>query len=348
MDNKNTIGELISTARKKKKLTQQELAKLLMVTDKAVSNWETGKNYPDIAILKNISKYLDIDLLSIIVEKDKKNSKKYIKHLLTVASIIFLVLFILLSTYFFNNYNKNTVYKLSLDSNEYELYNGLIIVSNNKIALSLGEISGISGETYDITLKYTEDNQSKEIISKFNYDNLFIEDEIDGTFFGKNLISNLNNLTISITYFDNNDKRINVDLKLKVEKKYTNNKLIYKASQKSNNNYLNERTKILLHNVGYKKIDTNLYSKEIKNDEIITILTYDIKDKTYTMNIIEEDIEKNGKYYIEENRLEYTTKYKEYVIEEFIYEKEITCYLGECNNGKELIDEFFEQYNLLK
>lgn len=36
------IGHLIATLRKEKKLTQNELASLLGVTDKSVSKWENG------------------------------------------------------------------------------------------------------------------------------------------------------------------------------------------------------------------------------------------------------------------------------------------------------------------
>ena len=45
MDNEK-FGKLISEARKEKNLTQKEVAKLLNVTDKAVSKWERGKSYP--------------------------------------------------------------------------------------------------------------------------------------------------------------------------------------------------------------------------------------------------------------------------------------------------------------
>ena len=45
---------------KKEGLTQEELALKLSVTRQAVSNWETGKNLPDIEILINISNVFNI------------------------------------------------------------------------------------------------------------------------------------------------------------------------------------------------------------------------------------------------------------------------------------------------
>ena len=41
------IGKFIAELRKEKKLTQEELAVLLGVSNKSVSRWENGKNLPD-------------------------------------------------------------------------------------------------------------------------------------------------------------------------------------------------------------------------------------------------------------------------------------------------------------
>ena len=54
------IGNIIKELRKKNNLTQQNLADQLGVTYQAVSKWENGKNIPDIAILKEISKLYNI------------------------------------------------------------------------------------------------------------------------------------------------------------------------------------------------------------------------------------------------------------------------------------------------
>lgn len=44
-------GVQISTLRRQKDMTQKELARLLHVTDKAVSKWERGRNFPDLILL---------------------------------------------------------------------------------------------------------------------------------------------------------------------------------------------------------------------------------------------------------------------------------------------------------
>ena len=54
---------MIATLRKeKKKLTQNELASLLGVTDKSVSKWENGKCLPDVSLYKPLCELLGITL----------------------------------------------------------------------------------------------------------------------------------------------------------------------------------------------------------------------------------------------------------------------------------------------
>ena len=54
MANKS-MGEIISTLRKEKGMTQKELADELNITDKAVSKWEREETYPDITLLQPLS-----------------------------------------------------------------------------------------------------------------------------------------------------------------------------------------------------------------------------------------------------------------------------------------------------
>ena len=53
------VGARIAASRKKKELTQKQLADLLHVTDKAVSKWECGKNFPDLTLLEALATALD-------------------------------------------------------------------------------------------------------------------------------------------------------------------------------------------------------------------------------------------------------------------------------------------------
>lgn len=64
--NKKDIGHKIFTMRKKMGLTQKELAEKLHVTDKAVSKWETGTHFPDIAIMEELSSALNISVIELL------------------------------------------------------------------------------------------------------------------------------------------------------------------------------------------------------------------------------------------------------------------------------------------
>ena len=68
MVNAEEIGKKIAQLRKENGLTQKELAARLNVTDKAVSKWERGINFPEVTILEPIATELDttvIDLLAL-------------------------------------------------------------------------------------------------------------------------------------------------------------------------------------------------------------------------------------------------------------------------------------------
>ncbi len=64
--NQVRIGKFIAMMRKKKKLTQQELAEQLGVTDRSVSNWENGKNMPDLSLFKPLCECLGITINELL------------------------------------------------------------------------------------------------------------------------------------------------------------------------------------------------------------------------------------------------------------------------------------------
>ena len=56
------IGNLIYTLRKEKQLTQLQLAERMNISDKTVSKWERGLGCPDISLLPDLSKILEVNL----------------------------------------------------------------------------------------------------------------------------------------------------------------------------------------------------------------------------------------------------------------------------------------------
>lgn len=83
------IGKFIQEKRKKS-LTQSELAEKLNVSDRAVSKWENGNCIPDVSNIQELCKILNItinDLFSGCVVDMKDNEKKLEENLLEMIKI---------------------------------------------------------------------------------------------------------------------------------------------------------------------------------------------------------------------------------------------------------------------
>lgn len=60
------IGNFLRELRKKKGLTQEQLAEKFNVARRTVSRWETGNNMPDLDILIELSDYYEVDLRELL------------------------------------------------------------------------------------------------------------------------------------------------------------------------------------------------------------------------------------------------------------------------------------------
>lgn len=60
------FGNTITIYRKKKKLTQEQLAEKLNVTNQAISKWENGKSFPKMKNIINICYELELDNKDIV------------------------------------------------------------------------------------------------------------------------------------------------------------------------------------------------------------------------------------------------------------------------------------------
>ena len=101
------FNEKLQELRKRKGLTQEELAAFLYVSRTAISKWESGRGYPNIDSLKAIAKFFSVsidELLSgdevlIIAEETQKQKTADFRHQvfglldLSVAMLFFLPLF---------------------------------------------------------------------------------------------------------------------------------------------------------------------------------------------------------------------------------------------------------------
>ena len=67
---KQTIGKNIYDLRKKRNMTQDELAEKMGVSSQAVSKWEKDLSIPDLSILIELSNYFHISLDELVKEKE--------------------------------------------------------------------------------------------------------------------------------------------------------------------------------------------------------------------------------------------------------------------------------------
>ena len=99
--------EKLLELRNSKKMTQEELAEALFVSRTAISKWESGRGYPSIDSLKEISKFFSVSidellssdkLVSIAEKENRANMHKVLDFLsglndLLSCGLIFLPLF---------------------------------------------------------------------------------------------------------------------------------------------------------------------------------------------------------------------------------------------------------------
>jgi len=170
--NQEKIGNFIREIRKKNNLTQKDLADKLGITYQAVSKWENGKNIPDIALLKEISKMFNVDINELLegeVKTDKESStrlsnKNFIWIILLLISVIVVVLVI-----YFNHDHGFEFKMLTSNCDEFDIV-GSMAYNKDKTSIYISSVDycgADSSKVYDkieCTL-YEEHEGNKNVIS---------------------------------------------------------------------------------------------------------------------------------------------------------------------------------------
>lgn len=116
----NDIMKNIKRLRQKRGLTQEELAGKLHVTRQAVSNWETGKNQPDIELLKSLAETLEVDVTELLYAPKPDVDRQ--KRIITAA------VFCILTVAAWAGYIPLEKWAIAWKSNHYDLIPALICV----------------------------------------------------------------------------------------------------------------------------------------------------------------------------------------------------------------------------
>ncbi|MCI9115162.1 XRE family transcriptional regulator [Neglecta sp. X4] len=87
----NKTGKFIAGERKRKALTQKQLAEMLGISDKTVSKWERGGGFPEVSLLLPLCRELDITVNELlagerVAEEDyKKKAEENMMNLVKEA-----------------------------------------------------------------------------------------------------------------------------------------------------------------------------------------------------------------------------------------------------------------------
>lgn len=226
MNNKR-IGKFLKELRLKNNYSQTELSELIYVTRQAISNWENGKATPDSEILIKLSELYNVSIDEILVgelsgeslqkftlnllDNNNKQRSKIKKLLLTLllTFIIFVIGF--LAYYFVSTYNSTQIYLLYGKSKSHVIHDGILIRTNQKIYIKMGEIN--KDDFDNISLYYINEKKKKIVIYKGeNIDSLIIENYKYSDMFKKKLKYMKNNLYLDIQIKENKET-----MKIKVQ-----------------------------------------------------------------------------------------------------------------------------------
>lgn len=148
----NSFGKTLAKLRKERKLTQQELADLLHVTNKTISKWETNTTAPDIDTLKRISQVLNVPV-DVLLGNSKLTIPGNNKHKITKKKIVLILSLLLVSIfliyYLASNFTLNTKsYSLISGDDRFEIVGNISTKGNNSYYLSI-IMKGINVRDFD-------------------------------------------------------------------------------------------------------------------------------------------------------------------------------------------------------
>ncbi|WP_231601527.1 helix-turn-helix domain-containing protein [Enterococcus lactis] len=137
-----TISKVIKQKRIEKQLTQEDIAEMLLVSKKTISNWENGRTIPDTENLIQFAKLFDLSLDNILLGEEKIMVKNHTKTLILLFHfVIFLSLvFTLIQSGFFYFSHSIATWLLIFFLSLLLIINTLIIIFNKHRNLFLHSI----------------------------------------------------------------------------------------------------------------------------------------------------------------------------------------------------------------
>ncbi len=348
-----TIGKTIKEARKKKKINQEELAKHLHISRQTLSNWENDKYLPDINLTLDLCKYLGIELeqlfvgnvenlniQNIITNEKRKTFKKVGLFTMFIVIILSFLFFLLLAIF---NSNKIFVYKVSLDTEDFQLNNSLFIDSKVQKYFQFGTLLSNLEENkkidnYHIKLYYLKENR---LILECDYEeNLMIQEDYGYNEYFKN--NNFDDIFLDISFYQGKERKT-LTYKLNFELLFKSKLLNFKHSPIGNERQTievkeNIISSELLLKAGYKYNEKKeVYEKnDFQYKEEINTLMFSKKEEDTTI-LVDYHIDKN---WIEVDRFGTNIISNTY----YLNEKNYNCTSNECEYYKKYLELILNEY----
>ncbi len=336
-------GQFIKYLREEKKLSQEQLADLLNCDRTKVNKIENGKRFPSVDDLILLSQIFEISIEELVAgEFEKKSNKKQIdftfweylkfqntklKKMKLIIIITLFVLFFILCVfsilYFCQNYRSVKVYKFSGSSENYEISDGLLVLSKKQIYIYTGKITPYFS---DIIL-YSKDNNEKRILYSGESEVLLND------FYGYNAIINYKDFeSIKEKIYINVD---NQEIKLNFVEEFINDSFVYFENVDIGNNNSNNMS---------LKIPDKIQSE------------FDCYDNTCTLNtngmqLIYADGFLSGHkdkkiytYDIYNKKFQYSELTDEGTVSFEYSDNDIICITGNCESAKSIYETFKKLY----
>lgn len=356
------IAKFLVELRSEKELTQEALAKVLCVDRGTISKWERAVYLPSIEMLVKISEFYgvtvnelvygarknkdnakDVDNVSIAVMKE--NVRKVRKLTIFYSTIIFLLVAIMPFIYFFSNYNSIKVYKIGGESEHFNTYEGVMIVTKKNSYIRLGDIVSFNDDDNIMETRLYYKNGDKEInlrnrekmddliVNKYGYDEYFSYRDVD------KFMDNL--------YLEVKSDEYNEIIKLHFTEVESNDDFVYAlnnnvSDDESSNVIDDDIPKYVRDNFKYDS-DSKSYVYEHKDGDVSVTEEYS-KDTEYyyvTLNYSDEEVKYSLSLKNKELSLKKISNNK--IMLSFDYKlNDLSCKNGNCNIN--YINEFQNNY----
>ncbi len=361
----NDIGTIIANARKKKGMTQDDLAGKLHLTRQAISTWETNKSLPDIGIILKLCEVLDLDFNKFIgvangvikaediIKYEKKKITKKTIVIITILSILFAL--ISFTIYMVLNKNAFAVYDVYLDSNEFSLSNSILVKSKINNYFKLGtlkcNLDDVPEDTvYDIKLYSIQDDKKVVLLEQKYEDNLSVYEKYGYNKYFSSDIFNAEELYLDIKYTIK-DKPYIYTYPLNLKLNFESNRLFYKQNSKviKNSNEIIDIDKLYIDKLiiaGYEyDEERDAYVRKFSNGEY----AYDINSNYLMYNYEDSKTMIGIKYYFNDKSFE-VSEYNSEMNIKFNYNKvtnELVCIIGKCKNYLNYINVIEEEIKII-